>query len=146
MDKTLSLVVQRAQEHLAAGGVAGWLLYDYRGMNPIFGETVGQIPFVTRPCWLWIPSEGVPRLLASYVDQGRFAPLRIAIALFVSRAQMTEMLREILAGAPRITMEYSPRGELPRVGKVDAGTLELVRSLGVEVVSSADTLQYATQR
>ena len=126
--------------------IAGWLLYDYRGMNPIFWDTVGPISHVTRPCWLWIPSQGEPRLLASYVDQGRFSGLGIATTLFVNRQEMTARLAEMLTDARRIAMEYSPKGALPRVSRVDAGTLEMVRDLGVEIVSSADLLQYATQR
>jgi Xaa-Pro aminopeptidase len=139
-------VVRRAQQHLKAQGIDGWLLYDYRGMNPIFWDTVGHIRNVTRPCWLWIPSQGKSRLLVSYVDQGRFAHLGLATTLFVSRRDMTRRLEEMLRGARRIAMEYSPLGELPRVSRVDAGTLQLVEGLGVEVVSSADTLQFAAQR
>ncbi len=139
-------VVHAAQEHMRAESISGWLLYDYRGMNPRFRDTVGHIPNVTRPCWLWVPSHGEPRLLVSYVDQGRFAHLGVNTTLFVSRVEMVRTLAEILRGAGRVAMEYSPSGELPRVSRVDAGTLELVRGLGVEVVSSGDTLQYATQR
>ena len=138
--------IANAQEHLKASDVDGWLLYDYRGMNPIFWETVGPIPNVTRPCWLWVPAKGSPKLLVGFVDQGRFGHLGIEIGLFAGRKQMVERLKETLLGAPRIAMEYSPEGNLPRVSRVDAGTVELVRSLGVEVVSSGDTLQYATQR
>ena len=143
---TLSRVVQDAQAHLIAQGLDGWLVYDYRGVNPVLWEAVGRIPNVTRPCWLWVPSEGAPRLLVSYVDKGRFAHLGVVTTVFVSRREMTERLADVLAGVRRIAMEYSPQGELPRVSRVDAGTVELVRSLGVEVVSSADILQYATQR
>jgi Xaa-Pro aminopeptidase len=142
----IETVIAQAQEYMRGQGIVGWLLYDYRGMNPIFWDTVGRIPNVTRPCWLWVPAQGEPRLLVSYVDQGRFVHLGIATTLFVSRQQMTALLDELLSGAGRIAMEYSPKGTLPRVSRVDAGTLELVRSLGVEVVSSADLLQYATQR
>ena len=139
-------VVHAAQEHMRAERISGWLLYDYRGMNPVFWDTVGRVPNVTRPCWLWVPTHGEPRLLVSYVDQGRFAHLGVSTTLFVSREEMTRRHAEMLRGAGRIAMEYSPSGELPRVSRVDAGTLELVRGLGVEVVSSGDTLQYATQR
>ena len=146
MANALDSVVRSAQEYLEARGISGWLLYDYRGMNPIFWETVGPISNVTRPCWLWIPSQGNARLLVSYVDHGRFAHLGVETTIFVSRQDMTQRLAELLSGARRIAMEYSPHGALPRVSKVDAGTLELVRTLGVEIVSSGDTLQYATQR
>lgn len=139
-------VAAQAREYLREQGLCGWLLYDYRGMNPIFWDTVGDVSHVTRPCWLWIGANEAPRLLASYVDQGRFAHLGIDTTLFVSRADMRAKLGGLLAGARRIAMEYSPQGALPRVSRVDAGTLEAVRAFGVEVTSSADLLQYATQR
>ena len=138
--------VQQAQEFMAGRDIDGWLLYDYRGMNPILWDTVGAISNVTRPCWLWIPSSGEPRLLVSYVDQGRFTHLGLPTTLFVSRADMKARLAELVARARTLAMEYSPQGELPRISRVDAGTLEMVRGLGVEVVSSADLVQWATQR
>ena len=143
---TIDTVVASAQEHLHAEGVDGWLVYDYRGMNPVFEDTVGHIANVTRPCWLWVPASGEPRLLLSYVDRGRFGHLGVAATAFVSRREMVDRLRETLRGARRFAMEYSPEGGLPRMSRVDGGILELVRGLGVEVVPSADTVQYATQR
>ena len=143
---SIQAVIAQAQEYLSAQNISGWLLYDYRNMNPIFWDTVGIIPNVTRPCWLWIAADATPQLLVSYVDQGRFTHLGIETALFVSRQDMTAKLGDMLASADRIAMEYSPQGALPRVSRIDAGTLELVRSFGVEVVSSADLLQHATQR
>ncbi len=101
----IETIVRSAQEQLAAEGIDGWLLYDYRGMNPIFWDTVGNIPNVTRPCWLWIPRQGEPSLLVSYVDQGRFAHLGVKSELFVSRSDMTGRLRQMLADAARIAME-----------------------------------------
>ena len=142
----LDSVIGSAQKQLKVESLDGWLLYDYRGMNPIFWETVGQIPNVTRPCWLWIPADGDPHLLVSKVDRGRFEHLDLDTDVFGSRQEMTAALAQMLGGARRVAMEYSPHGALPRVSKVDGGTLELVRGLGVEVVSSADTVQYATQR
>ena len=143
---SVETVTRQAQDYLRSHGMDGWLLYDYRGMNPILWETIGPVSNVTRPCWLWIPAEGEVRLLVSYVDQGRFGSLGIPTTLFVGRHDMTTSLSGILEGRHLIAMEYSPGGELPRVSRVDAGTLEMVRGLGVEVVSSADLLQYATQR
>ena len=143
---SIQAVIAQAQEYLSAQNISGWLLYDYRNMNPIFWDTVGSIPNVTRPCWLWIAADATPQLLVSYVDQGRFTHLGIETTLFVSRQDMTAKLGDMLASADRIAMEYSPQGALPRVSRIDAGTLELVRSFGVEVVSSADLLQHATQR
>ena len=142
----LETKLRNAQELLLSEEIDGWLLYDYRGMNPIFWDAVGPIANVTRPCWLWVPVSGAPKLLVSYVDQGRFERLGIETVLWVSRSQMIDRLRELLRGARVIAMEYSPDGALPRVSWVDAGTVEMIRGLGVRVVSSGDTVQYATQR
>ena len=171
-------VIEQAQEYMAEHGVNGWLLYDYRGLNPIFADTVGRVGHVTRPVWLWIPASGSPRLLLSFVDQSRFDHLDLDTTLFINRRDMIEKLGEIvgmssggavlerasgdaLAGDAaaiaelrrelgtrrvRVAMEYTPEGALPRVSNVDGGTLELVKGLGVEIVPSADLLQYATQR
>ena len=143
---SMTEVVEQAQEYMQAQGVDGWLLYDYRGMNPILGDTIGRIGHVTRPVWVWIPAMGRPQILASFVDQGRFGHLGLDMALFVNRVDMIDKLKKLLAASDRVTMEYTPSGALPRVSKVDAGTLEMVKGLGVEVESSADLLQYATQR
>ena len=143
---SIQQVIEQAQEHMTSHGIDGWLLYDYRGMNPIFWDTVGPITHVTRPCWLWIPAASEARLLVSYVDQGRFTSLGIPTTLFVSRQDMIAKLGGLLEGSKRIAMEYSPQGQLPRVSKIDAGTLELVRNFGVEITTSANVIQYATQR
>ena len=139
-------VVVQAQEYMASQGVGGWLIYDYRGLNPILSDTVGRVGHVTRPVWLWIPERGDPHMLVSFVDQSRFTHLGIDTTLFVNRLDMIEKLKDMLGSSERIAMEYTPNGALPRVSKVDAGTLEMVRGLGVDIVSSADLLQYATQR
>ena len=139
-------VIAQAQEYMQENKIDGWLLYDYRGMNPIFSDTVGYIPNITRPCWLWIPASSDPKLIVSFVDQNRFEHLGIKAEYWVSRAQMINSLKSHLPQQGKVAMEYSPMGVLPRVTKIDGGTLELIKSLGVEVVTSANLIQYATQR
>ena len=139
-------MVQQAQEYMTSQGVDGWLVYDYLGLNPILSDTVGRVGHVTRPVWLWIPRQGDPHMLVSFVDQSRFTHLGLDTTLFVNRKDMIQKLKDRLGPSSRIAMEYTPDGALPRVSKVDAGTLEMVRGLGADVVSSADLLQFATQR
>jgi Xaa-Pro aminopeptidase len=139
-------VIAQAQEYMLENKIDGWLLYDYRGMNPIFSDTVGYIPNITRPCWLWIPASSDPKLIVSFVDQNRFEHLGIKAEYWVSRDQMINSLKSHLPQQGKVAMEYSPMGVLPRVTKIDGGTLELIKSLGVEVVTSANLIQYATQR
>ena len=147
-------VFQDAQEFLTREQLRGWLIHDYRGSNPIFRQVIAPLGHVTRPCLLYIPARGIPTLLVHHVDAGKFAPQPgepdstppIELAIYRNRQTMVESLRQVLSGAARVAMEYSPNNELPRVSRVDAGTVELVRSLGPEVVSSADLMQFATQR
>ena len=143
-------MVAAAQEYmlrnpdLASGG---WLIYDYRRSNPSFWQVVGEdVGMVTRPCYLFIPPEREPGLLVHHVDAGKFHNTGIDLAVYRDRRSMLDALARLLPHGGPIAMEYSPMGALPRISKVDAGTVELVESLGVEVISSADLLQYATQR
>ena len=136
-----------ARHFLLSNGIDGWLTRDYRYTNPVFEAALGRrVEHLTRPVWLWIPANGEPRLLAHEVDAGRFPEGSPGVSVYGSRDQMVSGLRSLLGGIATIAMEYSPMYELPRVGRVDAGTIELVRSLGVEVVSSGDVIQYATER
>ena len=139
-------VIQAAQEYLTRQDVPGWLVYDYRHSNPIFWQVVTTSGHVTRPCFLYVPKAGPAQLLVHHVDAGKFADTGIGLLVYDHRQAMIEKLGEMLSGAAQVAMEYSPQNALPRVSKVDAGTIELVRELGIEVVSSADLTQYATQR
>ena len=139
-------VITQAQEYMQENEIDGWLIYDYKGMNPIFSDTVGYISNITRPCWLWIPANSDPKLIVSFVDQNRFEHLGIGTEFWVSREQMINSLKSHLPHQGKVAMEYSPMGVLPRVTKIDGGTLEMVKSLDVEVVTSANLIQYATQR
>ena len=147
MSQSASLIAQ-AQAFLRgpACPADAWLLYDYRGLNPFFWQVLGPVPNVTRPCWCLVPRRGRARLLTHHVDAGRFAGTGLPVDSFSSNEQMSAALRRLLRGKKQVAMEYAPNGSLPRVSRVDAGTVELVRSLGVEVVSSADLVQHVTQR
>lgn len=145
-NSSLTKTIQESQSMMNDQKIDGWLLYDYRGMNPILWDTIGHIPHVTRPCWFWIPREGSPEIICSYVDQNRFEKLDFKTNFWVSRNEMIGILKKILQTSKKIAMEYSPLVSLPRISKVDAGTIELIKSLGVDVISSADLVQFSTQR
>lgn len=138
--------IASAQEFLAQEEIPGWLIYDYRQSNPIFRQVITPSGHVTRPCFLYVPSSASPTLLAHHVDAGKFSRSGVELRVYRNRDEMVEQLRATLAGVSAVAMEYSPQGVLPRVSRVDAGTVELVRSLGVEVVTSADLMQFVTQR
>ena len=131
---------------LEENGLDGWLLYDYHASNPIFWEVVGGRRFVTRPCLLYIPAKAEPALVAHAVDEGKLKDTGIAVKVYATHTAKVAALKELLQGAKKVAMEYSPLGALPVISRVDAGTVEMVRSLGVEVVSSADVVQFALGR
>ena len=141
-----SSVVKAAQEFMVSQDLPGWLIHDFRRSNPIFPQVVTASGHVTRPCFLYLPKEGSGQLLAHFVDAGKFTDSGFELLVYRNRAAMVDALTGMLSGISSVAMEYSPQNALPRVSRVDAGTVELVRSLGVEVVSSADLMQYATQR
>ncbi len=136
-----------AQEYLRRSGLDGWLTRDYRYTNPVFEAALGShVQNLTRPVWLFIPRDGEPVILAHDVDAGRFPQGAPKVVRFSDRRSMVSGLEKLLPRGGLVAMEYSPMYELPRVGRVDAGTIELVRSLGIEPVPSGDVLQYATER
>jgi Xaa-Pro dipeptidase len=140
-----------AQTYMADYGIDGWLTRDYRYTNPIFWQAYGaHVQNVTRPVWLMMPSQGEALLLAHDVDTGRFEKSPVPIVGYSSRNSMLGGLKDLLAATgssdPTIAMEYSELYQLPRVGRIDAGTIELVRSLGATVISSGDLMQHATER
>ena len=146
MDSTLQgESLGKAQSYMQRHHLAGWLIYDYQRSNPIFWHLIGASDMVTRPHFFFIPADGKPSLLAHHVDAGKFHQANVDLRVYRNREEMLTLLRSILPQSGPVAMEYSPMATLPRASKVDAGTLELVRGLGIEVVSSADMLQHATQ-
>ncbi|MCS7222315.1 MAG: Xaa-Pro peptidase family protein [Anaerolineae bacterium] len=134
----------RVQSLLTEAGLGGWLLFDFHGMNPIARRVVGlpaQGVFSRRWAY-WIPPRGEPAWIIPRLEAGHFqAPLPGRILTYVSWQDWLDRLRSLLHGVGQVAMEYSPQGAIPYVSRVDAGTIEMVRGLGVEVVSSADLVQ-----
>jgi Xaa-Pro aminopeptidase len=135
-----------AQTYLGERNLDGWLLEDFHQNNPIFWQVVGGRRHTTRRAFLFIPPRGTPRFLLHMIDAERLSDLGWTIQQYLSRTDQETGLRNLLADRHRVAMEYSPDCALPVVSRVDAGTIEQVRALGVEVVSSGDVLQYAVAR
>jgi Xaa-Pro dipeptidase len=133
------------QSAISSERLDGWLLYDFRGLNPIALRVAG-IPadrLLTRRWACFVPAEGAPRWLFHSIEVGGFRDLAPGAATYISWSDWREGLRALLGGAARVAMEVSPGCAIPYVSRVDAGTVDLVRSIGVEVVSSADLVQVA---
>ena len=139
--------LNQMQAAVRDAGLDGWLLYDFRGLNPFPAQllNLGQ-GILTRRWFLYVPASGRPTLIHHRIEATTWRQVLPADDVerqeFAAHEQLDELVRQTLRRAQRIAMEYSPRGEVPYVSYVDAGTVERVRACGVEVVSSADLLQY----
>lgn len=128
---------------LAAADLDGWLLYDFRGTNPFAARVLGlHGAMMTRRWFLWVPAEGVSVLLVHAIERGSIPDLLgVEVRTYDGRTSLVEGLRGTIGAARRVAMEYSKDANNPYVSKVDAGTVDLVRSFGVDVVGSGDLLQ-----
>lgn len=125
------------------GNLEGWLFYDFRGSDPLSYRVLLLDPamHVTRRWYYWIPAEGAPRKVLHRIEPHVLNGLPGEADQYVSWEQQREVLARLLRGRRRIAMQYSPLNAVPYVSRVDAGTIELVKSYGVEVISSADLIQ-----
>ena len=130
------------QSALREAQLDGWLFYDHHQRDPIAYRVLKLKPgMCTRRWYYLIPAEGEPAKLVHRIEKGSLAGLPGTEHEYSSWQEQRERLGEILRGKKKLAMQYSPLNDIPYVGLVDAGTIELVRSLGVEVVTSADLVQ-----
>ena len=133
------------QAALKADAIDAWLLYDFRGLNPIavdvtsVGRQGGHL--ATRRWYYLIPATGEPRGLVHAIERNALAHLPGASNRYAGRDQLEAGLKKLVAGVQRVAMEYSPKCAIPYIARVDAGTIELIRGCGVDVVSSGDLVQ-----
>ncbi len=140
----MPLDIGAVQEALRADGLDGWLLYDFHGSNPVATSLVGLAgtgKMSTRRWYYMIPANGAPQGLVHKVERHNLDELPGEKRVYAGRIELERGLGMLLAGVHRLAMEYSPGGAIPYVGRVDAGTVEFVRTQGVEVVSSGDLVQ-----
>ena len=122
----------------------GWLLYDFHGSNPIarrVADLDGRAKLTTRRWYYLVPAEGTPRALVHGIERDSLAHLPGDRHLYAGRAELDTGLATLLRGIRRVAMEYSPNGAIPYISRVDAGTVDRIRALGTEVVSSGDLAQ-----
>jgi len=139
------LDVAAIQAALVSDGIDGWLLYDFRGLNTIAAEITAindQAGHLATRRWFYlIPATGQPRKLVHAIERDSLAHVPGSTEQYAGREQLEDRLRRLLTGVKRVAMEYSPKCAIPYVARVDAGTIELVRTTGVDVVSSGDLIQ-----
>ena len=140
----MALPVTQIQSALVEEGLDGWLLYDFQGSNPIATRMSGLAAskkMTTRRWYYLIPATGQPRGLVHAIERHNLDELPGEKRPYAGRDRLQAGLRDLLAGVSRVAMEYSPGNNIPYISRVDAGTVESIRQLGVEVVSSGDLVQ-----
>jgi Xaa-Pro dipeptidase len=140
----MALPIPAVQQALKKDGLDGWLLYDFHGSNPIatrLTDLAASTKMATRRWYYLVPAEGAPRGLVHAIERHNLDGLPGEKRPYAGREQLASGLKELLHGMKRVAMEYSPGNAIPYVSRVDAGTVEAVRQLGVDVVSSGDLVQ-----
>jgi Xaa-Pro dipeptidase len=144
-DPTVRLNVSDVQKALKADGLDGWLLYDFRGINPIAADVTAVTRqsghLATRRWYYLIPASGEPRGLVHAIEKNSLAHLPGTTERYAGRDELETGLKRLLQGVRTVAMEYSAGCAIPYVARVDAGTIELVRQSGATVVSSGDLVQ-----
>jgi Xaa-Pro aminopeptidase len=135
--------IEPIQTALRALRLDGWLFFDHHRRDPL-AYRILALPEDLQPTRRWyyfIPADGEPRKLVHRIESGALDSVPGKMDLYSSWADQQQKLHSLLNGAKRIAMQYSANCAIPYVALVDAGTIELVRSTGVEIVTSADLVQ-----
>ncbi len=144
---SLQLNLRDVQKYLQQQKLDGWLIYDFAGLNKVALEIIdlgGH--FISRRWFYYIPAQGEPVLLLHKIETTNFPAIAGKQVTYAGRHELVARLGDIIRKGSRIAMEYSPENAIPTVSYVDAGTFELIRQFGAEIVSSANLVQYFTCR
>jgi len=135
--------LEKIQEKLKEFGFDGWLLYDFRFCNPLARRVLGlsEKLFLSRRWFYFIPASGDPVKINHKIEPAALASYPGISKIYLRWQELESSLKTVLTGKKRIAMEYSPNNAIPYLSRVDAGTIEFIKTLGVDVVSSGDLIQ-----
>src|SRR5580698_5157696 len=136
------------QAALQEEGLDGWLFFDHHRRDPLAYRVLNFTPnsILSRRWYYFVPAHGDPRGLVHKIEAQTLEQLPGPMSTYAGWNEMVDGVRKIMGSAKRIAMQYSPNCAVPYVAMVDAGTVELVRSLGVEIATSANMVQYFESR
>lgn len=127
------------QRAIREARVDGWLLFEFHGLNPVAAGLLGLEGLTTRRGFAWIPADGVPVALSHAIEQGpwRNWPREWRMVRYSNWRSLETSLAGLVQGST-VAMEYSPGDAVPYLDRVPAGVVEMVRTAGADIVSSAD--------
>jgi Xaa-Pro aminopeptidase len=131
------------QQAIRGFGFDGWLLYDFRGSNVLARRVLGfaDSQHGSRRWFYFVPASGTPIKLVHRIETGALDHLPGDKRVYLRWQELESGVQQMLGGARKVAMEYSPKTSNPYVSRVDAGVVELVRSFDCEIVSSGDLIQ-----
>src|SRR5215467_140342 len=138
----MSFRLEEMQQDLRRAKLDGWLFYDFRGRDPI-AHRILQLPnhMRTRRWFYFVPAKGTPKKLVHKIETQSLAALPGETLYYSAQDELRKSLKKMLGRSKNVAMQYSQQNAIPYVAMVDAGTVELVKSCGVKVSTSADLVQ-----
>jgi Xaa-Pro aminopeptidase len=135
--------LKKLQEEVGKQKVDGWLFYDFHNRDAMAYRVLGLEfgKFTSRRWYYFVPADGEPIKLVSAVETTKLDSLPGKKLVYSSWREQHQLIKEMLADAKSIAMQYSPYNNIPYVSIVDGGTIELIKSFGVKIVSSANLVQ-----
>lgn len=139
----MSTSIEAIQQQLRAEGMDGWLFYDHHRRDPLAYAILGLPDSLSasRRWYYFVPAEGEPRGMAHRIEAHHLDTLPGPKQLYSTWQEQRGAIEAMLGNARRVAMQHSPNCDIPYVAMVDAGTVDLIRSLGIEVLSSANLIQ-----
>ncbi|MGA3024773.1 MAG: M24 family metallopeptidase [Bryobacteraceae bacterium] len=131
------------QNAIREEGLDGWLFFDHHHRDPLAYRILHlqHAGLASRRWYYFIPASGEPRALVHAVEPHALDELPGARRIYSAWTSQRDGLVALLSGARRVAMQFSPNCAVPLVAMVDGGTIDLIRSCGVEVATSADLIQ-----
>lgn len=133
--------IKAIQTELRKTKIDGWLFYDFHNRDSLAYKILGlENKHTTRRWYYFIPAKGEPKKLVSAVESTKLDSLPGKKFIYLPYELQHKLLRQILGKSKTVAMQYSPKNNIPYVSLVDAGTIELIKSFGVKIVSSANLI------
>ncbi len=134
---------EKIQKYMRENKIDSWLISDFRGSNPAMREIIGK-KFTTRRAYVYVPQSGEPTVIYHIIDRNAYEWLDCNRKMYVTWQELFSTLENILSKDSVVAMEYSPNCAIPIISWADGGIIDYVRSLGKNVVSSADIFTLLT--
>ncbi len=128
------------QSALRERNIDAWLFYDHHHRDPIAYRVLGLSAglMVTRRWFYLIPAQGEPVKLVHKIEAGHLDSLPGSKRQYSGWQELFDALKTMLGHYRDVAMQYSPNNIVFTISLVDGGTIELLRGLGKNIISSAD--------